>query len=241
MKKTALITGGAKRIGADIARSLHAAEMNIIVHYNHSESEAGQLVEELNRLRPGSAKPVQADLAKHDSYQTLFESALGFKGQIDVLINNASVFYPTSITEITNEDWGKIIDINLKASLFLSQCFARHANKHGVIINIADIHAERPLKGHTIYSISQAGMIMLTKSLARELGPEIRVNAISPGAILWPENMDEEIKKSILEKVTLNKTGTGKDISEAVLFLIEQADYITGQIVTIDGGRTLFS
>lgn len=239
--KTVLITGAAKRIGAAIAEHLHRAEMNIIIHHNTSKKEANNLVDKLNESRPDSAITVQADLEYHDSYAALINSSLAFKGSIDVLINNASVFYPSPLDTLSNEQWNETINSNLKAPLFLSQLVASSLSKNkGCIINIADIHANRPLKDHSIYSISKAGLIMLTQSLAKELAPNVRVNAISPGAITWPKDMSEKKKQSILEHTALKRTGSMEDISKAVLFLINDADYITGQVLNIDGGRTLY-
>lgn len=241
INKTALITGAAKRIGAAIAEHLHQTGMNIIIHHNTSEKEAHELVRKLNKSRAGSATTVQANLQHKESYSALIDSSLKFKGEIDVLINNASAFYPTPVDVLNDVQWDEIININLKAPLFLSQLAAASLRKNnGCIINIADIHANRPLKDHSIYSVSKAGLIMLTQSLAKELAPAIRVNAISPGAITWPEGMDEESKRIILEHTAMKTTGSMKDISNAVLFLINDANYITGQVLNIDGGRTLY-
>ncbi len=239
--KTALITGSAKRIGASIAEHLHQAGMNVIVHHNTSEKEARELVDKLNEVRVDSAIAIQADLEDKDAYSVLINNSLKFKGNIDVLINNASAFYPTPVENLNDKQWNEIININLKAPLFLSQLAAESLRKNnGCIINIADIHANRPLKDHSIYSVSKAGLIMLTQSLAKELAPTIRVNAISPGAITWPDEMNDETKKIILAHTAMKKTGSMADISKAVLFLIKDADYITGQVLNIDGGRTLY-
>jgi pteridine reductase len=239
--KTALITGSAKRIGAAIAEHLHQAGMNVIIHHNTSEKEAHELANDLNNIRPDSATTIQADLEKQESYANLINSSLEFKGSINVLVNNASAFYPTPIDVVSETQWNEIININLKAPLFLSLLAAPSLRKYkGCIINIADIHANRPLKDRSIYSVSKAGLIMLTQSLAKELAPDIRVNAISPGAITWPDNMDDESKKIILEHTAMKRTGSMEDISKAVLFLIRDADYITGQVLNIDGGRTLY-
>lgn len=239
--KTVLITGAAKRIGAAIAEHLHQTGMNIIIHHNTSEKEAHKLVGKLNEIRPDSATTVQANLEHKESYSTLIDSSLKFKGGIDVLINNASAFYPTPVDVLSGEQWDEIMNINLKAPLFLSQLAATSlCNNNGCIINIADIHANRPLKDHSIYSVSKAGLIMLTQSLAKELAPKIRVNAISPGAITWPDKMDDKTKQSILAHTALKRTGSMEDISKAVLFLIQDADYITGQVLNIDGGRELY-
>lgn len=241
INKTVLITGAAKRIGASIAQHLHEAGMNIIIHYNTSEKEALELVGKLNNIRAGSVIAIQANLEKKESYKMLFNTALELNGNIDVLINNASAFYPTPLDSLNNEQWNEMFNTNLKAPLFLSQLAAKSLRKNkGCIINIADIHANKPLANHSIYSVSKAGLIMLTQSLAKELAPDIRVNAISPGAITWPEEMNNEMKKAILDHTALKKIGTMKDISKAVLFLINDANYITGQVINIDGGRTLY-
>ena len=239
--KTALITGSGKRIGAAIAKQLHQAGMNIIIHYNKSEKEATDLANSLNALRPDSATTLKANLENESSYKTLVEDAVTFKNRLDVLINNASVFYPTNIETITEEQWHETINTNLKAPLFLSHFAANYLRKNkGCIINITDIYGNKPLKEHTIYSVSKSGLITLTQSLAKELAPDIRVNAISPGAITWPNTMEDETKEEILEHSALKKTGTMEDISKAALFLINDADYITGQILNVDGGRTLY-
>ena len=239
--KTALITGGAKRIGAVIAEQLHHTGMNVIIHYNTSAKEAHDLVRKLNGIRNDSAITVQADLQHKEFYAALIDAAQEFKGQLDVLINNASAFFPTPINKLSNEQWETLINTNLKAPLFLSQLAASTLRKNkGCIINITDIHANRPLKEHSVYSISKAGLVMLTQALAKELAP-IRVNAISPGAITWPDDMDEDTKQSILKKTVLKKSGDANDIAKTVLFLIKDADYMTGQILNVDGGRTLYS
>lgn len=241
MTRTALITGAAKRIGASIAQHLHHAGMNIIIHHNTSEKEALALTDTLNNTRTDSAIAIQADLEHVETYRHLIERAVNFKGSIDVLVNNASVFYPTSIHDLDEQQWNEVMNINLKAPLFLSQLAAASLRqKNGCIINITDIHANRPLSDHSLYSVSKAGLIMLTQSLAKELAPEVRVNAISPGAITWPDNMDEAAKNLILQHTALKKTGTMQDISKAVLFLVNDAEYITGQVINIDGGRSLY-
>lgn len=239
--KTVLITGAAKRIGATIAKQLHQAGMNIIIHHNTAVKEANELVNELNSSRTDSAMSLQANLKEQGSYEALIKNALQFKSRLDVLINNASLFYPTNIEQISEQDWNEIINVNLKAPLFLCRYAASFLSKNnGCIINITDIHGEKPLKDHLIYSISKSGLIMMTQSLAKELGPNVRVNAISPGAITWPDNMNKETKKEILQHTALNKAGSMEDISKTALFLINDADYITGQILSVDGGRILY-
>ncbi len=239
--KTVLITGAAKRIGATIAKQLHQAGMNIIIHHNTAEKEARELANELNSSRTDSAMSLQANLKEQGSYEALINNALQFKRRLDVLINNASLFYPTNIEQISEQDWNEIINVNLKAPLFLSRYAASFLSKNnGCIINITDIHGEKPLKDHSIYSISKSGLIMMTQSLAKELAPNVRVNAISPGAITWPDNMNKETKKEILQHTALKKAGSMEDISKTALFLINDADYITGQILNVDGGRILY-
>lgn len=239
--KTVLITGAAKRIGATMAEHLHQSGLDVVVHYHSSAREADGLVARLNRSRPDSAAAIRADLKDAASYPALIEAALAFKGRLDALINNASAFYPTPINALTNDDWDTLVNTNLKAPLFLAQQAARPLTENkGCIINITDIHADRPLEGRPVYCVAKAGLVMLTKSLARELAP-VRVNAISPGAITWPREMDEAARRAILERVALKKTGKAEDIARTAAFLIRDADYITGQIIAVDGGRTLYS
>ena len=239
--RTVLITGAAKNIGATIAKELHSSGMKIIIHYNHSQKEATKLVDELNDLRENSAIKIQADLKKKECYSMLINAALDFTGKIDVLINNASAFYPTPLNDINEKNWNELININLKAPLFISKLAAESLKENnGCIINITDIHASNPLINHAIYCISKAGLIILTKSLAKELAPDIRVNAISPGAITWPDVMDSKTKENIINQTVLKKMGDAEDIAKTVIFLIEDASYITGQILNVDGGKTLF-
>ncbi|MDH3342169.1 MAG: pteridine reductase [Gammaproteobacteria bacterium] len=240
-KKVVLITGGAKRIGAETARTLHSAGMNIVIHYRSSQQEADELVYELNELRADSAHVVQADLDDELAYGKLIEDTVEKWGQLDVLINNASSFFPTEIGSITLGHWHNLMNSNLKAPLFLSQAATPFLKEtRGCIINMVDIHAFRPMKKHPVYCAAKAGLAMLTQSLAKELGPEIRVNGIGPGAILWPENdMDESTKQHIIERTALKRHGEPKDIAKAILFLVRDADYITGHIVPVDGGRSL--
>jgi pteridine reductase len=198
-------------------------------------------MEHLNRQRPNSVSLAQAELLNTGELGRLLTKARERWGRLDVLINNASSFYPTPVGRITERDWDDLIGTNLKAPLFLAQAAAAHLKAHaGCIINIADIHAERPLKGYLLYSIAKAGLVMLTKSLARELGPEVRVNAIAPGAILWPEIEDyEAMHQEIIERTALKRQGSPDDIARTALFLIRNADYITGQTIAVEGGRTL--
>lgn len=240
--KTVLITGAAKRIGATLARFLHEAGMNVIVHYHRSAREANELVRDLNSKRHDSAITIQGDLQHQEYYEAIMETAIGFKGRLDVLINNASAFYPTPVSDFSDADWHNLIDTNLKAPLFLSKLAAPALRKNkGCIINLTDIHSIRALARHTIYSVSKSGLVTLTQSLAKELAPGIRVNAIAPGAIVWPENISAEDKQRIMKQIPLNRIGELEDIAKTALFLIRDADYITGQVFNVDGGRSLYS
>ena len=236
-----LITGGARRVGAEIVRTLHAAGARVLIHFRTSANAAGGLADELNRIRPGSAAIHCANLLEPDAPGALVASALREFGRLDILINNASSFYPTLVGEITVADWDELMGSNLKAPLFLSQAAAPSLRmQRGLIINMVDIHALRPLKRHPVYSVAKAGLAMLTRSLARELGPEIRVNGIAPGPVLWPEGgMDEGLKREIISKTALKRHGTPQDIARTALFLATDAPYITGQIIAVDGGRSI--
>lgn len=241
--KTILITGGAKRIGKAICRKLHSEGMNIMVHYRSSEREAQILQKELNKIRPGSVALVQADLLDINQLQILVNETIKYFGRIDSLVNNASCFYPTPIGKITEKSWKELIGCNLKAPLFLSQVVAPHLKKYnGSIVNIIDIHSEWPLKKYIVYSSAKGGLANLTKSLAIELAPEIRVNGISPGPILWPENniwSDQITRQKIINKTLLKRIGEPDDIAKTVFFLISDATYITGQILAVDGGYSI--
>lgn len=238
---TALITGAAKRIGAEISRMLHAEGMNIVIHYRSSKDEAEALCNELNALRADSAIIRQADLLKVADCNTLVQKAADYWGELSALINNASSFYPTPVGEITEAHWDDLMGSNLKAPLFLSQAASPYLVKtRGNIINIVDIHGFRPMKLHPVYCAAKAGLAMLTQSLARELGPEIRVNGVAPGAILWPESeLDSQLQQDILERTALKRQGEPKDIATTVRFLIRDANYITGQVIPVCGGRSL--
>lgn len=240
--KTVLITGAAKRLGAAIARDLHHRGMDIVVHYNRSAAQARSLADELNKSRPGSVDLVQADLNDATAAADIIEAAVGFHGRLDALINNASSFFPTPVADASPEQWDDLFNTNLKAPFFLAQraCAALNESR-GCIVNIADIYGDRPLRGYALYSTAKAGLIMLTRALAREFGPTVRVNAISPGAIIWPEDMHDETKGKILSRTVLKRCGDPGDIAAAVNFLINDAGYITGQVLAIDGGRTLYS
>ena len=239
--KVVMITGAARRIGAEMVRHLHHAGMNIVLHYRSSNKDASALADQLNANRPDSVKLLKGDLKDYASIPTLIEQSIALFGHIDVLINNASSFYPTNLKDVNEKIWEDLVGVNLKAPLYLTQALAEHLKEHkGCIVNIVDIHGDRPLKDYFVYSIAKAGLIMLTKSMARELAPEIRVNGIAPGAIMWPEEQHYEgMHQEIISRTALKREGRPKDIAEAVLFLIQHADYITGQIIAVDGGRTL--
>lgn len=241
--KTILITGAAHRLGAATARLLHAEGANLAVHYRRSAAAAERLAAELEQQRPDSAIAVGADLLDTSSLAGLVGAVVEGFGGLDVLINNASAFYPTPLGTITEQHWDELIGSNLKAPLFLSQAAAPSLReRRGVIINIVDIHAERPLKGHPVYSAAKAGLAMLTKSLARELAPQVRVNGVAPGLILWPEHgggPDPQAQQELLDHIPMRRSGDPRDIARTVLFLVRDADYISGQIIAVDGGRTL--
>ena len=236
--KTALITGGAARIGAQIVKTLHHNQFNIIIHCNQSKDKAQLLCDELNSIRANSVEIVSGNLNNIDELDSLVSSI----ESIDLLVNNASVFYPKSVEDSEMKDWDDVININLKAPFFLSKGLSKTLSENdGSIINIIDIHSERPLKKHAIYNISKAGLKMLTQTLAKELAPRIRVNGVSPGSILWPQDsaeISEDDKNLMLERIALHRQGSPQDIADTVLFLAN-SNYITGQIINIDGGRTL--
>lgn len=238
----ALVTGGAKRIGAAIARTLHQNDYNIVLHYRNSQTEATHLAEELNQLRGNSCILAKADLANMPALEQLAQSARQYWGRLDVLINNASSFYPTPMGATTEEQWDDVMASNLKAPFFLAQMLAPELQKtRGCIVNMADIYAEKPLRQHSLYSIAKAANVMLTKTLAQELAPAVRVNGIAPGAILWPEQqaLTEIEKQVLLQKIPLQHCGEPNDIAKTVLFLVKHAPYISGQIIAVDGGRNL--
>jgi pteridine reductase len=239
--QVALITGGARRLGAAIARELHTAGARIIVHYRGSAEPARRLAADLERARSGSVALASADLlAPHASAQ-LAETALAAFGRLDILVNNASTFYPTPLGTIDEQMWNDLIGTNLKAPLFLAQALSPALQAHsGLILNLVDIHGLRPLSRHPVYSVAKAGLIMLTKSLARELGPQVRVNAIAPGPVMWPESgVDAALRARIIERTALKRGGTPEDIARAALFFACAAPFVTGQILAVDGGRSI--
>lgn len=237
----ALITGAAQRIGATVARTLHRNGVNLCIHYRKSIDAAKALQDELNAVRPDSVHLVQGDLLDTKALPGIIEQSVAAMGRLDLLINNASSFYPTPIGSATEADWDDLVGSNMKAPFFLSQAAAPHLKaSNGAIINIVDIHTLRPLKSHTIYCMAKTGLVMMTRSLARELGPEVRVNAVAPGAILWPEQqLDEAEKDDILDRIPLERTGNPQDIADAIVYLAS-ANYVTGQILPVDGGRSVY-
>jgi pteridine reductase len=238
--KTALVTGAARRVGAAIARALHEAGANLVLHYRHSASAAQELVRDLESARPGSVHAVQADLLVTARLPALVDEAARAFGGLDILVNNASSFYPTPLGEITEAAWEDLLGTNLKAPLFLSQAAAPHlAAANGLILNLVDIHGLRPLRRHPVYSIAKGGLVLLTKSLARELAPRVRVNAIAPGPILWPEDADPALKERILARTLLGHEGSPSDIARAALFFASDGPFITGQVLCVDGGRSV--
>jgi len=240
-EKVALVTGASRRIGAAIASTLHAAGARVVIHYRGSETDAHELASKLNADRRDSAVAIQAELLEEHSPTSLVDSVVDWSGRLDILVNNASSFYPTPLGQIDSAEWTDLIGSNLQAPLYLAQAAAPHLTaNNGNIVNIIDIHARRPLRDHHVYGAAKAGLEMLTRSLAKELAPEVRVNGVSPGAIAWPEDgMTETTKKHIIEQIPLGRTGNPADIANAVLFLVRDATFVTGQIIPIDGGRSI--
>jgi len=241
-EKVVLITGGAQRVGAMTARLLHAAGANIVLHYRNSRQPALDLQTELNEKRQNSVILIQADLLEIVQLPAIVKKCIEQWGRLDILVNNASSFYPTPVGKVTEKDWDDLIGSNMKAPFFLSQAAAPHLEKqNGCIINIVDIHAQRPMEGHSVYNMAKAGLAMLVKTLAFELGPDIRVNGVAPGAIMWPaQEMDDLTKQRIISRTYLKRKGSAEDIARTVLFLASNAGYITGQIIAVDGGRSLY-
>ncbi len=237
----ALVTGAARRIGAVVASTLHEAGANVVIHYHHSAADAEQLAAALNGRRASSAFTATADVREVTELERMAKQVLERTGRLDVLVNNASNFYPTPLGTVTEENWYDLMGSNLKAPLFLSQALLpalRAAT--GVIINIVDVHSKRPLRDHVVYGAAKAGLAMLTRSLAKDLGPQVRVNGVSPGAILWPEEgMSDQLRAAIIRQTALKRSGTPEDIAAAVLFLVRDAPYVTGQIIAVDGGRSV--
>ncbi|MDT8410400.1 MAG: pteridine reductase [Wenzhouxiangellaceae bacterium] len=240
--KVAIVTGAARRIGAAIAERLHQRGLNVVIHCRRSVGDAESLAARLNRQRDASAVFTVSDLAEPAAPQALVDAALGAFGHLDVLVNNASAFYPTGVEQATEAHWDEIMVSNQRAPFWLSLAAARVMDEAGSIVNLVDIHGIVPLKHHAIYSQAKAGLIMQTRALARDLAPAVRVNGVAPGSILWPEGEAEqspEAMRDILERVPLGRQGTPADIAGAVAFLALDAPYVTGQILVVDGGRTL--
>src|ERR1700757_2940288 len=239
--KTVLVTGAARRVGAVIARTLHAAGANLVLHYRSSADDATALAQELNTLRPASAALAECDLLETASLPALVETAVKEFGGLDILVNNASTFYPTPLGDITEMDWDDLIGTNLKAPLFLAQAAAPRLHEaRGLIVNLADIHGVKPLRRYPVYSIAKAGLIMLTRSLARELGPNVRVNAVAPGPVMWPEDgVDRALQEKITQRTALKRAGSALDVARACLFFATGAPYVTGQVLAVDGGRSI--
>jgi pteridine reductase len=239
--QAALITGGARRVGAEIARALHGAGAKVLIHHRSSLEAAETLVAEFNGVRADSAALVAADLLDAEAPTHVVRAALEHFGRLDILVNNASTFYPTPIGTITPAQWDDLVGTNLRAPLFLSQAAAPElAAREGLILNLIDIHGLRPLKRFALYCSAKAALAMLTRALARELAPAVRVNGIAPGPVLWPEHgMDESLKREIIDKTALKRAGSPGDIARAALFFAQDAPYVTGQILSVDGGRSI--
>ncbi len=236
-----LITGGARRVGAAIARRLHAHGASLLIHHRASRADAAALVAEFNAERPESAAAHSADLLDVATLPALVNAAIGAFGRLDVLVNNASTFYPTPLGEITLAQWDDLMGTNLRGPLFLAQAAAPELRlRRGLVLNMIDIHGLRPLKRHTVYCVAKAGLVMLTQSLARELGPSVRVNAIAPGPVMWPEGaVDPDLKARIVERTALKRIGSPDDVAKAALYFVKDAPYVTGQVLPVDGGRTV--
>lgn len=241
-RPVALITGGAKRVGAAIARQLHADGYDLALHYRSSEQDMRTLVAELEALRPDSVLALRADLGDFDRLAEIVAKAVGRFGRLDALVNNASAYYATPVGETTPQQWDELFASNARAPFFLAQAAAPHLRaSRGAVVNLADIYAERPLRGHTVYCMAKAALVMMTKSLARELGPDVRVNAVAPGNVLWSENpVKAETLEIVRERTALQRQGSPEDIVSAVRWLLDGNRYVTGQIIAVDGGRSLF-
>lgn len=241
--KVVLITGGARRVGAAICRRLHGSGAQLFVHYRSAKEEARALQTELNAKRANSLALAQADLLKVSAATELVKAAVNQFGRLDAVVNNASTFYPTAVGEITEKEWEDLVGTNLKAPLFLSQAAAPELRKqHGCIVNIIDIHAELPMRNHAVYTAAKGGLLALTRAFARDLAPEIRVNGVAPGTILWPDDeawRDEVARQRVINQTALKRIGEPDDVAAAVEFLIADSPYITGQVIAVDGGRSI--
>jgi pteridine reductase len=240
--KTVLVTGGARRVGAAICRRLHRAGANVVIHYRTSRSEATRLQRRLEAARPRSVECVRGDLLDPDAFETIVGAATARFGRLDALVNNASSFYATPLAKISLRDWNDLVGTNLQAPLFLTRAAcAELTRRRGAVVNIADVHAERPLEGHLVYSVAKSGLVALTRALALELAPHVRVNAVAPGAIAWPEKgalAKPEVQKEILRRTPLQRIGSPEDIAGAVHYFITAAPFVTGQVLAVDGGRS---
>jgi pteridine reductase len=238
--QTVLITGGARRLGAAMAQALHAVGANVVIHHRTSTDDAAALLRTLNSRRAGSATAVQADLLATAQLPDLVAATLRDFGRLDILINNASTFYATPVGEITPEKFDDLIGTNFRAPLFLAQAAAAELRRRrGLILNMVDIHGMKPLKRYPTYSSAKAALIMLTKSLARELAPEVRVNGIAPGPVMWPADVDVAMQAEIIDKTLLKRVGEPQDIGKAALYFATLAPFVTGQVLAVDGGRSL--
>ena len=237
--KTAMVTGAARRIGACVVRALHAAGANVVLHYRSSAEDAAALAGELSALRPRSVRLAECDLLEVAQLPSLVKVAADAFGGLDILVNNASTFYPTPLGDITPFDWDDLVGTNLRAPLFLSQAAAPLLHEsRGLILNLADIHGVKPLRRYPVYSVAKAGVIMLTRSLARELGPHVRVNAVAPGPVMWPEDgLDSALQENIIRGTALKRAGSAEDVARACLFFATAAPYVTGQILEVNGGQ----
>ncbi|XP_066296714.1 pteridine reductase 1-like [Branchiostoma lanceolatum] len=237
----AIVTGSSQRLGACTVKHLHQAGYNVIIHYRKSQAQAEELALSLNSVRPDSAATLQADLAKGDTEKMakeLIDASAQKWGRLDVLVNNASDFFPTPLGTVDGDQWKTVMGSNLKAPFFLSQAAIPHLKAtKGCIINLADIHGQRPLSGYSVYCIAKAGLIMSTMALAKDLAPDIRVNAVAPGDILWPDH-EYDVNYS-LSRIPMGRQGSPEDIAKAIIFLVKEAPYVTGQVLPVDGGRSL--
>jgi pteridine reductase len=240
-RKTALVTGAAARIGAEICRTLHGRGCDVLLHYNSNEDAAGRLAAQLNGERENSVSLAQADLSSPAGVESLAEQVRARFEKLDILVNNASRFYATKAGETHAWQWDDLLNSNLRGPYFLVQALLGELRTAGgSIINIVDIHADRPMRDHSVYCMSKAGLAMMTRALAQELGPAVRVNGVSPGAILWPENDPGSAEKQdVLNRTVLGRIGDPADIASAVAYLALDAPYVTGQILAVDGGRSL--
>ena len=241
--RTVLVTGGARRVGAAICRRLHRAGANVVIHYRTSRSDASRLQRRLEAERPGSVACICADLLDFDALDTVVASAIARFGRLDALVNNASSFYPTPLADIRLQEWNDLVGTNLQAPLFLVRAACTElTRRRGAVVNIADVHAERPLAGHLVYSVAKAGLVALTRALALELAPHVRVNAVAPGAIAWPEQgalAAPKLQRDILRRTPLGRIGSPEDIAAAVHYLVAEAPFVTGHVLAVDGGRSL--